>query len=146
MAKYFIFDNVSKGLAAIANTDEKKNSFLHLQNIYTAVQASDEDYLNVKKGSKKALLSNDNNALVQDFTEEHNCFDISTLEEAKQKINTFIENEIHQWKQRDNSIADSMINTLSQLDVDSLATVPSGTVEQWIFSQPGVTLERPFEL
>ena len=147
MAKYFIFDNSSKGLAALADTDEKKNNFLYLQTIYTAVQANDEDYLNVKKGLKKTTLSNDNTALTENITaNDFGYLDTDNLDDAKNTIKKFIEIEIKHWKLSNHSNNNSMIEALNQIDVNALSSVPTGAIGEWIFSQPRVPLNRPFEL
>lgn len=147
MAKYFIFENNSKNLAVLADSEDKKNKFLHLQTIYTAVTVNDNDYLDVKKGLKKTTLSNDNTALIENITaEDFEYLDNDNLDESKNKIKYFIETEISNWEYSNYSNAHAIISGLKQIDVDSLTSVSTGPLGQWLFSQPGISFNRPFEL
>jgi hypothetical protein len=148
MAKYFIFDNTSKNLTRLADTDEKKDNFLHLQNIYTAIQVNDNDYNDVKNGLKKTTLSNDNTAITENFQSvDVESLNTEDLDEAKKIIKGFIKKEIREWQSFCPTVNSQQIrNALKSVNVDSLTSVPTGTVFQWILSQPGVNSKRPFEL
>ena len=148
MAKYFIFDNISKGLTKLADTDAKKDKFLIGQNIYTAVEASDTDYTNIKNGLKKISLTENGTALIENFTQDDADFFKSseTIDQTKEKIKAFIQSEIYGWENIESAESSQMCDALRQINVDSLTAVPTGTVLQWILSQPGAPTKRPFEI
>lgn len=149
MAKFIIFENSSKGIVRIADTENKKNNFIQNQTIYTAVEVNDSDYLDAKKGAKKITLSEDAVSVsINNLTNEDYGYlpAIEGVENVKEFIKDFIDAEIKQWESIDTSNSQENINALRQIDVDSLTSVPQVSVGEWVFSQTGAPSKRPFEL
>lgn len=149
MAKHYILDNTgTRQLIRLADSDEKKNNFLQGQNIYVAVQATDNDYTAVKNGTKRVSLSGSDAALIEDFSTGGPEFFVTDdgIDIAKEKIKETIEFEIRELEAVSHPNTVQITNALRQIDVDSLTAVPTGTVTEWIFSQSGAPSQRWFEL
>jgi hypothetical protein len=146
MAKYFIFSKDTNQLDAIADSEEKKNNFISGQIIYTAVEATESQYNDVKLGKKTTQL---NNGVLSVFDFEPNSFEIikntQTLEEVRNKIKTFIEIEIINLNNK--LIYNSEYeNALKAININSLSSIPNQTIPNWVLSQINITFKRHFEL
>jgi hypothetical protein len=146
MSKYFIFTNDRKEVGYIADSEEKKNSFISNQTIYIVVEATESQYDDVRLGKKTAELNN-NVLSVIDFSPD--CFEgisnTASLEQIKGNIKSYIQIEISNLHSK--FIYDSEYeNALKAIDVDSLESIPNQTIPNWILSKVTVTFKRPFEV
>jgi hypothetical protein len=146
MAKYFIFSNDTNQLCNIVDSEENKNSFISNQIIYTAVEATESQYNDVRLGAKTAKLNNGVLSVV-DFDPDSFEIILNTysVEQIKKQIKIFIQIEINNLKSK--GFYDSQYeNALKAINVDSLNSIPNQkTIPNWVLSQINIAFKRPFE-
>ncbi len=143
MAKYFIFSN-SNQLDYIADTEEKKNSFISGQTIYTALEVTESQYNDIKLGKKTAKLENGTVSII-DFGDFETIKNSDDLEQVKSRIKIFIKQEIENNKSK-NVNTSELENALLSLNVDSLSSLSDQTIPYWVFSQITFPFKRHFEV